>query len=53
MRMHAAVARRQRGALLGGAAGAALVEEAEQWMTAQRVARPDGIAALLAPGVLG
>jgi hypothetical protein len=53
MRMHAAVARRQRGALLGGAAGAELVEEAERWMTAQRVARPEGIAALLAPGVLG
>ena len=49
MGMHAAVARRQRGLLLGGVSGAALVTEAEQWMTAQRVARPEGIAALLAP----
>ncbi|MDP3220341.1 MAG: ATP-binding protein, partial [Deltaproteobacteria bacterium] len=49
MAMHAAVARRQRGLLLGGVTGSALVTEAEQWMTAQRVARPEGIAALLAP----
>lgn len=53
MGMHAAVARRQRGLLLGGSAGAALVAEAERWMASQRVARADGVAGLLAPCTAG
>jgi hypothetical protein len=49
MAMHAAVARRRRGALLG-AKGRALIDEADAWLSGQRIARPDRWANLYAPG---
>jgi hypothetical protein len=50
MSMFAAVARRQRGRLLGGEEGRALVESADAWMTGQGVSDPARITAMLAPG---
>jgi hypothetical protein len=50
MALHAAVARRRRGELVGGTEGAALVEAANAWMHAQGIVRPDGIVGMLAPG---
>ena len=49
-RLHAMVARRQRGALLGGDHGRALVSAAETWMLGQAIASPARFAELLAPG---
>ncbi len=48
--LHAAVARRRRGLILGGDAGAALVTRAEAWMREQKIQRPDRMTAMLAPG---
>jgi eukaryotic-like serine/threonine-protein kinase len=48
MRLHAMVARRRRGEL-GGAAGAALVDEADRWMANQAIANPRRMADMLAP----
>jgi hypothetical protein len=50
MAMHAAVARRRRGEILGGEPGAALVDAANSWMMARGIVRPDGIVDMLAPG---
>jgi len=50
MALHATIARRRRGELLGRAEGAALVAAADEWMTAQNIRKPDRIAAMLAPG---
>jgi serine/threonine protein kinase len=50
MALHAAVARRRRGELIGGDAGRALVAAADTWMTGQSIRRPERIAAVLAPG---
>lgn len=50
MRLHAAIARRQLGRLLGGDEGHALVEETDQWMAGQGIKNPARMAALLAPG---
>ena len=50
MRMHAAVARGRRGALVGGEAGRADREACAQWMSAQAVANPDKFMRVLAPG---
>jgi hypothetical protein len=50
MRMYSAAARRQRGQLLGGAEGQALVEAADASMKEQDVREPDRIAAMLVPG---
>jgi hypothetical protein len=44
-----AIARRRRGALTGGDQGKVDVEEADAWMRAQRIARPDRIAYVWAP----
>jgi len=49
MALHAAVARRRRGHLLGGEEGRALVVAADDWMRAQKVANPERFADLLAP----
>ncbi|HXU71231.1 MAG TPA: AAA family ATPase [Polyangia bacterium] len=50
MRMHAAVARGRRGALVGGEEGRADRERAAAWMSAQAVANPDKFMRVLAPG---
>jgi tetratricopeptide (TPR) repeat protein len=49
MHLDAAVARRAYGLLLGGAAGAVEVREAEAWLMRERVLRPDSMCAMLAP----
>jgi tetratricopeptide (TPR) repeat protein len=50
MNLHAAVARRRRGQLISGEAGAAAVREADAWMTSREIRNPEQMAALLAPG---
>lgn len=50
MGLHAALARRRRGEVLGGEEGRALVAEAETWMTAEGVKNPARMSAALAPG---
>jgi tetratricopeptide (TPR) repeat protein len=50
MHLHAAVARRRRGELLGGTDGERLVQQADGWMTLQVIRNPAGMAAMLAPG---
>jgi hypothetical protein len=50
MALFAVVARRARGELLGGETGRALVAEADAWMAAQSIRRPDRMARMLAPG---
>jgi eukaryotic-like serine/threonine-protein kinase len=53
MELHAAVARRRRGELLGGEEGRALVAEANAWMTGQGVKNPARMSDALAPGFPG
>jgi hypothetical protein len=48
--LYAAAARRQRGRLLGGEEGQALVASADAWMADQDIRNPARIAAMLAPG---
>jgi len=50
MALFATAARRARGEVLGGETGRALVAEADAWMTAQSIRRPDRMARMLAPG---
>jgi hypothetical protein len=50
MGLHAAVARRRLGQLIGGDDGAALVRAAELWMMDQRIVNVEGMTQLLAPG---
>ena len=50
MALHAAVARRRRGQLLGGDTGRGLVSEADAWMAKQGIKSPERFAAMLAPG---
>jgi eukaryotic-like serine/threonine-protein kinase len=50
MALHAAVARRRRGALMGGDAGRVLVAAADAMMAAQGIRNPERMAAMLAPG---
>jgi hypothetical protein len=50
MAVHAACARRIKGALVGGESGQRLVAEADAAMAAQGIARPDRWAAMIAPG---
>ena len=49
MPLHAMMARRRRGELLGDA-GIAIVHEADAWCAARGIRRPDRFAAMLAPG---
>jgi eukaryotic-like serine/threonine-protein kinase len=51
MVLHAAVARRRRGELVGGDVGRALVAEADAWMRVQGVHRAEAICAMIAPGL--
>ena len=53
MGLHAAVARRRRGELLGGDEGRTLVAEAEAWMALEGVKNPARMCAALAPGFPG
>jgi serine/threonine protein kinase len=50
MHLHAAVARRRLGQLLGEAQGQELVRQGEEWMNSQKVRNLDRMTALLAPG---
>jgi eukaryotic-like serine/threonine-protein kinase len=50
MALYAASARRRLGALRGGADGERLVAEADAWMRERRIARPERVTAVLAPG---
>jgi tRNA A-37 threonylcarbamoyl transferase component Bud32/tetratricopeptide (TPR) repeat protein len=51
MALHAAVARRALGALLGGDEGAGLTAAADGWFQEQAVKRPERFIAMLAPGL--
>ncbi|HTM21764.1 MAG TPA: AAA family ATPase, partial [Kofleriaceae bacterium] len=50
---HAAVARRRRGALLGGADGTRLIDDADAWLRAHGVVDPERFGRVLAPGFEG
>lgn len=50
MELHAAIAERCLGQLIGGTDGNALVAAADAWMTGQNVREPDRIARMIAPG---
>jgi hypothetical protein len=50
MQLHAAAARRRRGALIGGDTGRQLMREAETWMAAEGIRNPVCMTRLLAPG---
>ena len=50
MVFHANVARRRLGRLMGGTAGAKMVEDTNEWMEGQGVKNPDRLAEILAPG---
>jgi hypothetical protein len=50
MPLHAAVARRRRGELLGGVEGRAMATSATRWMEAQGVVHPARLTVLYAPG---
>ena len=49
MWLHAAVARRRRGQLLGGDEGRALIADADAWMAGEGVKNPERMCAALAP----
>ena len=53
MALHAAVARRRRGELVGGAEGERLTMDADGWMNGQAIAKPARIVEMLAPGRFG
>jgi len=50
MALHAAIARRRCGQLLGGEQGRTMVANANQFMVDQEIRNPDAIARMLAPG---
>ena len=50
MTLHATVARRCLGRLLGGDGGRSLAEGADAWMSGQGIQNPERMAAMLAPG---
>jgi len=50
MPLHAMAARFRRGELLGAAAGDALIQQADHWMTAQAIRNPGRMVDMLAPG---
>lgn len=53
MTLHAAVARRRLGRLVGGMAGSRLIGESDAWMLASGVREPDRLAEIFAPGGVG
>ena len=50
MRLYGAATRRRIGELVGGEEGSRLVADADEFMTGQRIVRPERIVAVLAPG---
>jgi hypothetical protein len=50
MKLHAAVARRRRGQLLGDDGGRALLEATDEWMASQGVRSAERLSAMLLPG---
>ena len=50
--LHAAMARRSIGALVGGEEGRRLLEEAQAWLTGRGVLQPETFAAVFAPGIV-
>jgi hypothetical protein len=50
MALHAAVASRRLGQLVGGAAGAQRVVDANAWMETQQIVNSSRMSAVLAPG---
>jgi hypothetical protein len=50
MRLHAAVARRWRGAVVGGDEGCRMVESGDAFLRAEGIAMPEKMAAALVPG---
>jgi hypothetical protein len=50
MNLHAAVARRRRGELTGGEAGAQAMREADAWMRSREIRNPQTMSTLLVPG---
>ena len=50
MALHAVVARRRLGRLIGGSTGTNMVEESESWLRSQGVREPDRLTEVLAPG---
>jgi len=50
MMLHANIAARRRGVLIGGDLGTKLVADADQWMVAHGVAEPARLSAVYAPG---
>jgi hypothetical protein len=53
MKLHAAVARRALGGIVGGDAGRELVAQGEAWMRGETVVSPERMAAMLAPAFAG
>ena len=48
MALHATISRRARGRVMGGEQGAALIEAADAWLHAHRVAQPAGFHRMIA-----
>jgi tetratricopeptide (TPR) repeat protein len=53
MELHAAVARRRRGELIGGREGQKLIEKSDQWMQTEGIKNPARLTALIACGRWG
>ncbi len=51
MALHLAVTRRRYGELIGGQEGARMIARSDAWMRRQRIAVPDRIADVIAPGI--
>jgi hypothetical protein len=51
MGFYGAVARRRRGALIGGDHGRELVRQADDWMTAQGIVNTSRMTRLIMPGL--
>jgi hypothetical protein len=49
MSMHAAVARRRLGEVIGGDGGKTMIDRADAWLTEQQIKRPDRWSQMLAP----
>jgi hypothetical protein len=52
MQLYAAASRRRLGGMIGGDEGRAMASEAEAWMQRQRIASPERMTGMLAPGLV-